>query len=99
VLTRQSIYLLFGQLMDQEARNFVTSKDEVGFGRAQADDRSMAAILGPPPRENRCAKHRQRERCEGSEGSRQTQIVLALVVPLIFGAIVGVVLGASATVY
>jgi hypothetical protein len=34
-----------------------------------------------------------------SERSRQAQIVLALVVPLIFGAIVGVVLGASATAY
>jgi uncharacterized membrane protein (UPF0136 family) len=34
-----------------------------------------------------------------SERSRQAQIVLALVVPFIFGAIVGVVLGASATAY
>lgn len=34
-----------------------------------------------------------------SERSRQTQIVLALVVPFIFGAIVGVVLGASASAY
>ncbi len=34
-----------------------------------------------------------------SERSRQTQIVLAIVVPFVFGAIVGVVLGASATGY
>jgi hypothetical protein len=34
-----------------------------------------------------------------SERSRQAQIVLALVVPFIFGAIVGVVLGASASAY
>lgn len=33
------------------------------------------------------------------ERSRQAQIVLALVVPFIFGAIVGVVLGASASAY
>jgi hypothetical protein len=34
-----------------------------------------------------------------SERSRQAQILLAILVPFIFGAIVGVVLGASATVY
>ncbi|HEX6666009.1 MAG TPA: hypothetical protein VF081_05395 [Solirubrobacterales bacterium] len=34
-----------------------------------------------------------------SERNRQAQIVLALVVPFIFGAIVGVVLGASAPAY
>jgi hypothetical protein len=34
-----------------------------------------------------------------SERGREAQIVLALVVPLVFGAIVGVVLGASATAY
>jgi hypothetical protein len=34
-----------------------------------------------------------------SERGREAQILLALVVPFIFGAIVGVVLGASATVY
>lgn len=34
-----------------------------------------------------------------SERNRQAQIVLALVVPFIFGAIVGVVLGASASAY
>jgi hypothetical protein len=33
------------------------------------------------------------------ERSRQVQILLAIVVPFIFGAIVGVVLGASATAY
>jgi hypothetical protein len=34
-----------------------------------------------------------------SERGREAQILLALVVPFIFGAIVGVVLGASATAY
>jgi hypothetical protein len=34
-----------------------------------------------------------------SERSRQTQVVLALVAPFVFGAIVGVVLGVSATAY
>lgn len=34
-----------------------------------------------------------------SERNRQVQIVLAIVVPFVFGAIVGVVLGASATAY
>ena len=34
-----------------------------------------------------------------SERGREAQILLALVVPFIFGAIVGVVLGASASVY
>jgi hypothetical protein len=34
-----------------------------------------------------------------SERSRQVQVLLAIIVPFIFGAIVGVVLGASATVY
>jgi hypothetical protein len=34
-----------------------------------------------------------------SDRSRQAQVLLALIVPFIFGAIVGVVLGASATVY
>jgi hypothetical protein len=33
------------------------------------------------------------------ERSREAQVVLAVVVPFIFGAIVGVVLGASAAVY
>jgi hypothetical protein len=34
-----------------------------------------------------------------SERGREAQIVLVLVVPFVFGAIVGVVLGASSTVY
>ncbi len=34
-----------------------------------------------------------------SERGRQAQVLLALIVPFIFGAIVGVVLGASATAY
>jgi hypothetical protein len=34
-----------------------------------------------------------------SERGREAQILLAVVVPFVFGAIVGIVLGASATVY